>query len=123
MLQAAHEQQTDGVDVVIGWVETHGRVETEALVKGLPALVPRTVEYQGTTLHDFDLDAALSRRPQIILMDELAHTNASGSRHPKRWQDVMELLQDGINVYTTVNVQHIEGLNDARHSDYRCAGR
>lgn len=113
MLQAAHEQHEDGVDVMIGWVETHGRADTEALVTGLPALPPRMVAYGGTTLRDFDLDAALIRRPQLLLMDELAHTNAPGSRHPKRWQDVRELLQVGINVYTTVNVQHIDGLNDA----------
>ncbi|MGH7257580.1 MAG: DUF4118 domain-containing protein [Nitrospiraceae bacterium] len=113
MLEAAHEQRNDGVDVMIGWVETHGRAETEALVAGLSVLSPRTVDHRGTTLRDFDLDGALARNPQIILMDELAHTNAPGSRHPKRWQDVIELLQAGINVYTTVNVQHIEGLNDA----------
>ena len=113
MLQAAHEQQRDGIDVMIGWVETHGRAETEALVQGLPVLPSREVVYGGSRLRDFDLDAALSRRPQLLLMDELAHTNAPGSRHPKRWQDVRELLQAGIHVYTTVNVQHIEGLNDA----------
>ncbi len=112
MLQAAHEQQRDGIDVIIGWVETHGRAETEALVQGLPALPSREVVYGGSRLRDFDLDAALSRRPQLLLMDELAHSNAPGSRHPKRWQDVRELLQAGIHVYTTVNVQHIEGLND-----------
>jgi len=112
MLEAAHEQRRDGVDVVIGWVETHGRAETEALLKGLEVLPPRTVEYRGTTLREFDLDAALARRPQLILMDELAHTNAPGSRHPKRWQDVMELLHAGITVYTTINVQHLECLND-----------
>jgi len=113
MLQAAHEQQRDGLDVVIGWVETHGRAETEALVKGLAVLPPREIAYGGTTLRDVDLDAALARHPQILLMDELAHTNAPGSRHPKRWQDVMELLKAGINVYTTINVQHLECLNDA----------
>jgi two-component system sensor histidine kinase KdpD len=112
MLQAAHEQRSDGVDVVIGWVETHGRVETEALLKGLESLPARQIEHRGTTLREFDLDAALARRPQLILMDELAHTNAPGSRHPKRWQDVMELLKASINVYTTVNVQHMECLND-----------
>ena len=112
MLQAAHEQRCDGVDVVIGWVETHGRAETEALLEGLTILPPRVIEHRGTTLREFDLDAALARRPQLILMDELAHTNAPGSRHPKRWQDVMELLKAGINVYTTVNVQHLECLND-----------
>ncbi|WHZ23998.1 MAG: Osmosensitive K+ channel histidine kinase KdpD [Nitrospira sp.] len=113
MLQAAHEQLRDGIDVMIGWVETHGRAETEALVHGLPAVAPREVAYGGSKLRDFDLDAALSRRPQLLLMDELAHTNAPGSRHPKRWQDVRELLQAGINVFTTVNVQHLEALNDA----------
>ena len=112
MLQAAHEQRREGVDVVIGWVETHGRVETEALLGGLTILPPRLVEHRGTTLREFDLDAAVARHPQIILMDELAHTNAPSSRHPKRWQDVKELLKAGINVYTTVNVQHLECLND-----------
>jgi len=112
MLQAAHEQQEDGVDVLIGWVETHGRAETDALLKGLRILPPLTVEYRGATLREFDLDAALARRPALILMDEWAHTNAAGSRHPKRWQDVEELLAAGINVYTTVNVQHLECLND-----------
>lgn len=112
MLQAAHEQRSDGVDVIIGWVETHGRTETEALLEGLTILPPRVVEHRGTTLREFDLDGALARHPQLILMDELAHTNAQGSRHPKRWQDVMELLKAGINVYTTVNVQHMESLND-----------
>jgi two-component system sensor histidine kinase KdpD len=100
------------VDTVIGWVETHGRAETEALVQDLEMIPPRTVEYRGATLREFDLDAALARRPSLILVDELAHTNASGSRHPKRWQDVQELLDIGINVYTTINVQHLESLND-----------
>jgi len=112
MLQAAHEQLLDGVDAVIGWVETHNRAETRALLQGLEILPPRTVEYHGVTLREFDLDAALTRRPQLILMDELAHSNSPGSRHPKRWQDVQELLGAGINVYTTVNVQHLESLND-----------
>lgn len=112
MLGAAHEQQNDDVDVLVGWVETHGRAETESLLEGLTILPPRVVEHRGTTLREFDLDAALARRPELILMDELAHTNAPGSRHPKRWQDVKELLKAGINVYTTVNVQHLECLND-----------
>jgi two-component system, OmpR family, sensor histidine kinase KdpD len=112
MLQAAHEQLNDGVDVVVGWVQTHGRVETEALLKGLEILPSRIVEYRRTTLSEFDLDAALVRRPNLVLMDELAHTNVPGSRHAKRWQDVLELLSAGINVYTTVNVQHMESLND-----------
>lgn len=112
MLEAAHEQLEAGVDVVIGWVETHGRRETEALVEGLALLPPRLVEYQNAVLKEFDLDAALKRRPALILIDELAHTNAPGSRHAKRWQDVVELLDAGIHVYTAVNVQHLESLND-----------
>jgi two-component system sensor histidine kinase KdpD len=112
MLESAHELRRDGADVVIGVVETHGRAETEALVNGLEVLPRRTVEYRGTVLKEFDLDAALARRPAIILIDELAHTNAPGLRHAKRWQDVQELLKAGITVYTTVNVQHLESLND-----------
>jgi two-component system sensor histidine kinase KdpD len=112
MLEAAREQRADGVDVVVGYVETHGRAETEALLEGLEILPRRTVEYRGTTLQELDLDAALRRRPTVVLVDELAHTNAPGSRHAKRWQDVVELLDVGIDVYTTVNVQHIESLND-----------
>ncbi len=112
MLEAAHEQRRDGVDIVIGIVETHGRAETEALLPGLEVLPRRTVEYRGTVLNEFDLDAALSRHPTVILIDELAHTNAPALRHTKRWQDVQELLKAGITVYTTVNVQHLESLND-----------
>ena len=112
MLEAAQEQRRDGVDIVIGIVETHGRSETEALVNGLEVVPRRVVDYRGTVLQEFDLDAALVRRPTIILIDELAHTNAPGLRHAKRWQDVQELLKAGINVYTTVNVQHLESLND-----------
>ncbi|HXV80204.1 MAG TPA: sensor histidine kinase KdpD [Candidatus Binatia bacterium] len=112
MLEAAHEQRRDGVDVVIGVVETHGRAETETLVEGLELLPRKPVEYRGTVLQEFDLDAALARRPTVILIDELAHTNAPGLRHAKRWQDVQELLKAGITVYTTVNVQHLESLND-----------
>ncbi|HEU5406350.1 MAG TPA: sensor histidine kinase KdpD, partial [Nitrospira sp.] len=106
------EQRRDGVDVVIGVVETHGRVETQALVNGLEVVPRRAVEHRGTLLQEFDLDAALVRRPAIILIDELAHSNAPGLRHAKRWQDAQELLKAGITVYTTVNVQHLEGLND-----------
>ena len=112
MLEAAREQHADGVDVVIGIVETHGRAETEALLSGLEILTPRVVEYRGAFLRELDLDAALARRPALILVDELAHTNAPGSRHAKRWQDVRELLDAGIDVYTTLNVQHLESLND-----------
>jgi two-component system, OmpR family, sensor histidine kinase KdpD len=112
MLEAARELRDDGVDVVVGYVETHGRAETEALLAGLEILPRRAVEYRGTTLDEFDLDAALQRRPTVLLVDELAHTNAPGSRHAKRWQDVVELLDAGLDVYTTVNVQHVESLND-----------
>ena len=112
MLEAAGELKIKGVDVVAGIVETHGRAETELMLIGLEVLPPRWVEYRGTRLRQFDLDAALARRPTLILVDELAHTNAPGSRHPKRWQDVEELLAAGIHVYTTVNVQHMESLND-----------
>jgi two-component system sensor histidine kinase KdpD len=112
MLEAARALHADGVDVVIGIVETHGRAETAALVEGLPTLPPRPIEYRGATLREFDLDGALARRPAVILVDELAHTNAEGSRHRKRWQDVLELLDAGISVYTTLNVQHVESLND-----------
>ncbi|HMN29151.1 MAG TPA: histidine kinase, partial [Caldilineaceae bacterium] len=112
MLDAAHERLAEGVDVVVGYVETHGRAETEALLQGLELLPPKQVDYHGARLREFDLDAALTRRPTLILVDELAHTNAPGSRHAKRWQDVEELLAAGIDVYTTVNVQHLESLND-----------
>ncbi len=112
MLSAARRQQELGIDIVIGVVETHGRKETEALVAGLERLPPREIPYRGQLLKEFDLDAALARAPTLILMDELAHSNVAGSRHPKRWQDVHELLDAGIDVYTTVNVQHLETLND-----------
>ncbi|HTG50785.1 MAG TPA: hypothetical protein VL915_09880, partial [Gemmatimonadales bacterium] len=95
MLEAARALRADGVDVLVGIVETHGRAETAALVEGLPVLPPRLVEYRGATLQEFDLDAALARRPTMILVDELAHTNAEGSRHRKRWRDVLELLEAG----------------------------
>ena len=112
MLEAARERRSEAVDVVVGLVETHGREETAALLQGLEQLPTRTVEYRGAVLREFDLDGALKRRPALILVDELAHTNAPESRHPKRWQDVQELLDAGINVYTTLNVQHLESLND-----------
>jgi two-component system sensor histidine kinase KdpD len=93
-------------------VETHGRADTEALVEGLEIIPQRRVEYRGAILHELDVDAVLARRPGLALVDELAHSNAPGSRHPKRWQDIKELLALGIDVYTTVNVQHLESLND-----------
>ena len=112
MLEAAHEQKREGVDVVAGVVVTHGRIETEALMEGLETLPPRVIDHQGVRLEELDLDAALARHPTLILIDEFAHTNAPGSRHTKRWQDVEELLAAGIHVYTTINVQHLESLND-----------
>src|SRR4029453_16271268 len=99
MLEAAHARRADGVDIVVGWVDTHGRAETEALLQGLEMLPRRQVKYRGATLDEFDIDAALQRRPTLLLVDELAHTNAPGSRHAKRWQDVVELLDAGIHVY------------------------
>jgi len=112
MLQAAQALKKEGRDLVVGYVEPHGRPETEALLEGLECLPTLTVSYRGATLREFDLDAALTRKPEIVLVDELAHTNAPGLRHAKRWQDVEELLAAGIDVYSTVNVQHLESLND-----------
>src|SRR5262249_55588647 len=112
MLETARARRKDGYDVVVGVVETHGRKETEALLEGLEVLPRRRIDYRGQWLDEMDLDAIVARRPQIVLVDELAHTNAPGSRHPKRYLDVEELLDRGINVYTTVNIQHIESLND-----------
>src|ERR1700759_4688036 len=112
MLQNAHAKLKAGVDVVVGAVETHGRGETEALLKGLEIIPRKRVSYKDQILEEMDLDALIARRPQIALVDELAHTNVPGSRHPKRYLDVEELLSRGIDVYTTVNIQHIESLND-----------
>lgn len=112
MLKAAHKALAEGVDVVIGYVETHGRAETRDLVQGLPTLLRKQVHYKGTTLEEMDLDTILERHPQVVLVDELAHTNAPSSRHDKRWQDVLELLDHGIGVFTTLNVQHLESRSD-----------
>ena len=112
MLQAAHRAKNAGVDVVAGYIEPHARPETMELLEGLEQLPLRELSYKGITLREFDLDGALQRHPRLILVDELAHTNAEGSRHVKRYQDVEELLRAGIHVYTTVNVQHLESLND-----------
>ncbi|TWB60095.1 sensor histidine kinase [Bradyrhizobium sacchari] len=112
MLQSAHARRKAGIDVVVGFVETHGRAETEALVRGLEVIPRKRLDYRGQTVEEMDLDAVIARRPQITLVDELAHTNAAGSRHPKRYLDVEELLSHGIDVYTAVNIQHIESLND-----------
>src|ERR1700709_1669645 len=112
MLQSAHARLKAGADVVVGVVETHGRAETEALLAGLEVRPRRGLEYKGQSLEEMDLDALIARHPQIALVDELAHTNAPGGRHPKRYLDVEELLSHGIDVYTAVNIQHIESLND-----------
>ncbi|HEY0299927.1 MAG TPA: DUF4118 domain-containing protein, partial [Rhizomicrobium sp.] len=112
MLTQARQRRLDGVDVVIGVVETHGRVDTDALTKGFEAVPKKRSLYKGRVIFEMDLDAILQRRPRLALVDELAHTNADGSRHPKRFLDVAELLGAGIDVYTTVNIQHIESLND-----------
>jgi two-component system, OmpR family, sensor histidine kinase KdpD len=112
MLQSAHARRKDGYDIVVGVVETHGRKETEALLEGLETVPRQRIEYRGQSLEEMNLDAIIARRPQIVLVDELAHTNAPGSRHPKRYLDVEELLSHGIDVYSTVNIQHIESLND-----------
>jgi len=112
MLEAARLRKREGRDVVVGYVESHGRSETDALLEGLEVVPRREIDYQGVALPEMDLDAVLARKPQIALVDELAHSNAPGLRHEKRWQDVDELLAAGIDVYTTVNIQHFESLND-----------
>ena len=112
MLITAQAKKRDGIDVVVGVVETHGRKETQALTEGLEVVPRHRVEYRGHFLEEMDLDAILQRRPKLVLVDELAHTNAPGSRHPKRYLDVEELLAAGIDVYTTLNIQHLESLND-----------
>ena len=112
MLSSAQQKRAEGVDVVIGLAETHGRKETEDLLTGIEVIPRRPMEYRGTLFNEFDIDAALSRKPALILVDELAHTNVTGSRHKNRWQDIYELLGAGISVYTTMNVQHLESLND-----------
>src|SRR5689334_20901646 len=116
MLEAARSRRASGADVVVGYVEPHGRVETERLLEGLERLPPLAVQYRGIVRNELDLDAALKRRPTILLVDELAHSNLVGGdpapRHSKRYQDVEELLEAGVNVWTTVNIQHLESLND-----------
>src|SRR5271156_2094559 len=112
MLQTAHAKRREGVDLAVGIVETHNRRETAALLEGLEVIPRRRIEYKGRVLEEMDLDAILARRPQLVLVDELAHTNAPGSRHPKRYLDVQELLVAGIDVFATLNIQHVESLND-----------
>lgn len=112
MLETAQQRHQEGLDVVVGYIETHGRVETDTLLKGLEVIPRRETVYRDITLAEMDTDAILARRPHIVLVDELAHTNVPGSRHTRRYQDVLELLHSGIDVYTTVNIQHLESLND-----------
>lgn len=112
MLKAAHERAAEGVNVMVGWVETHGRAETESMLEGLPGIPPAFIEYKGRSLPEMDIDAILLHKPELVLVDELAHTNITGARHVRRFQDVEELLNVGIDVYTTLNIQHIESLND-----------
>lgn len=112
MLEAARELKKQQVDVVAGYVEPHARPETAALLEGIEQLPFLMMDYKGVKIREFDLDAALKRRPKVILVDELAHSNIQGCRHRKRYQDIEELLEHGINVYTTVNIQHLESLND-----------
>src|SRR6266704_120013 len=112
MLLSAQAKRREGVDVAVGVVEAHGRRETEALLQGFEVIPRREIDYKGHRLTEMDLDAILKRRPQLVLVDELAHTNAPGSRHPKRYLDVEELIAAGIDVHTTLNIQHVESLND-----------
>ena len=112
MLTSARTEKSGGRDVVAGLIETHGRRETEQLIEGFEALPRKPIVYRNQVMKEFDLDAALARRPSLLLVDEYAHTNVPGSRHPKRWQDIDELLAAGIDVWTTLNIQHLESLND-----------
>ena len=112
MLSDAHQLLESGIDVKIGYIETHGRVETEALVEGLPVIPRRKIFYKGKEIEEMDLQSILSIHPEVVIVDELAHTNVEGSKNEKRWQDVMDILDAGISVITAVNIQHIEGLNE-----------
>ena len=111
MLQEAHELQKNGVDILIGYIETHGRKETEDLIAGIPVIPRKNIFYKGKEFEEFNIDAVLMRRPEVVIIDELAHTNIPGSRNEKRYQDVEELIYNGINVISAVNIQHIESLN------------
>lgn len=111
-LEAAQRELKANRDVVIGYVETHGRKETDALLNGIPVVPRRSIDYRGVSLSEMDLEAVLSRKPQLVLVDELAHTNVPGSQHPKRWKDVQELLDAGMDVFTTLDVQHVESRSD-----------
>lgn len=113
MLEDAHQMQRQGIDIVVGVIETHGRAETAALIGNLERVALRQIEYRGVTLEEMDVDAVIARRPSIVVVDELAHTNVPGSKHRKRYEDVLELLDNRINVISAVNIQHLESLNDA----------
>ncbi len=110
MLEAAHQRTREGVDVVVGYIETHKRVETESMLAGLEIVPRASIDYRGIKLTEMNVDAVLARHPALVLVDEMAHTNAPGSRHAKRYQDIEELLDAGIDVYTTLNIQHLEKL-------------
>lgn len=112
MLQTARTEKFKGADIVIGYIETHDRHETAELLQGLELLPRKTIEYKSALLDELDLDAIIARKPQIVIVDELAHTNVPGSRHTKRYQDVMEILENGIHVFTTLNVQHLESKSE-----------
>src|SRR5260370_9936748 len=113
MLEEAHELRNEGVDIMLGLIETHGRVETEALINGLESVPLKRIEYRDASFRELDVDAVIARRPQIVIVDELAHTNIPGLRNQKRYEDVLEILEAGISVITAVNIQHMESLNDA----------
>ena len=117
MLDMAHELQKEGMDIVAGYIEPHARPETSAREEGLEKLPPLMVEYKGIQLRELDIDGVLKRKPQAVLIDELAHTNAKGMRHQKRYEDIEEILDAGINVYTTVNIQHLESLNPCKREN------
>src|SRR5258707_11059964 len=112
MLEEGHRRAERGTDVVVGYVETHGRAHTDALVQGLEVLPRNAISYRGATFTEMDVDAVLARRPEVVLVDEMAHTNVPGSANEKRWQDIQQLLDVGITVITTLNVQHLESIND-----------
>src|SRR5579883_186983 len=112
MLEEAHALKRRGVDIVLAFIETHGRAETAALIEGLEVVPRRRIEYRGVAVEEMDLDAVLARKPTVAVVDEIAHTNVPGSRHRKRWQDVVELLDAGINVIGAFNIRHLESLND-----------
>ena len=124
MLQEAHELLNNGIDVRIGYVETHGRAGTEAMLRGVPVIPRKVVFYKGRELEEMDLDAILQARPELVIVDELAHTNVEGSRHRKRWEDVMELLDANINVISAINIQHIESLSgEVRQGSFHVSRR